>query len=72
MIRMLSLRGLKMRAFAWVCRHIGAAAMVFGIVLAIKAAGIADLGGSEYDILSNGIKGLEILVIGLLLTKWKV
>lgn len=51
---------------------IGIMAAVLGVLLMVRAAGMADLGGSMADIAHSGICGLGAFFIGLFLGWWKV
>ena len=51
---------------------IGACAIAFGFILMVKAAGLADLGGTMAEITHNGTCGLAAAGLGALLSWWNV
>ena len=51
---------------------IGAAAMIFGILMVVKAAGMADLGGDFNELVHVTLAGTAAMGIGAFLKWWKV
>ncbi len=61
-----------MKAFNHGIHMIGGCAVVLGILLIIRAAGLADLNGTMPEIVHSGLCGIGAFGIGALLTWWKV
>lgn len=51
---------------------IGAAAMIFGVLMVVKAAGMADLGGDFNELVHLSLAGSAAMVIGAFVAWWKV
>ena len=51
---------------------IGAAAMIYGILMIVKAAGMADLGGDFNELVHVTLAGAAAMGIGAFVAWWKV
>ena len=51
---------------------IGAVSMIFGILMVVRAAGMADLGGDFNELVHLSLAGSAAMVIGAFLGWWRV
>lgn len=51
---------------------IGAAAMIFGVLMVVKAAGMADLGGDFNELVHVTLAGTAAMGIGAFVAWWKI
>lgn len=60
------------RTINTVFHSIGAGIFIYGTILAVKAAGMADLGGDFNELVHLSLAGSAAMVIGAFVAWWKV